>query len=177
MALKRKEWLEEGFNLLTEFAQNKLTIQYLCERLKVTRGSFYHHFKGIDHYVDALMEEWAERNTLMLVKDANKANSPMESMDRLSKSISKKDQSIEAAIRSWSFYHPIVGKHVERVDKLRLNHLTDIFQSLGLPNERARLRAELDYGTLTGIQLLFPQITKERLEALWVEQRQMVMRD
>ncbi len=174
MALSKKEWLKEGFKLLAEFAQNKLTIQYLCERLQVTRGSFYHHFKGIEDYVECLMELWEEENTLVLVKEANKANSPEESMELLSKSISVQDQSIEAAVRSWSFYHPIVKKHIKKVDSLRLNFLVQIFEALGFEKERAELRAELDYGTLVGIQHLFPEISQERMRQLWEEQKKIL---
>ncbi|MEL6719749.1 MAG: TetR/AcrR family transcriptional regulator [Bacteroidota bacterium] len=174
MALGKKEWLDEGFKLLSEFAQDKLTMQYLCKRLGVTRGSFYHHFKGIEDYVQKMMERWEEENTQQLVEISNTGKSPLEAMELLAQSISLKDQVIEAAIRSWSFYHPIVGEHVQKVDQIRLGHLTNIFIEMGLSNERARLRAKLDYGTLVGIQLLFPKITKTEMELLWAEQRSML---
>jgi len=174
MALGKKEWLEEGFKLLSEFAQDKLTMQYLCKRLEVTRGSFYHHFKGMEDYVQKLMEKWEEENTQQLVAISNEGKSPMEAMERLAQSISLKNQIIEAAIRSWSFYHPIVGAHVQKVDAIRLQHLTQIFAEIGLPEERARLRAKLDYATLVGVQLLFPKITKSEMEQLWIEQRSML---
>jgi len=174
MALSKKEWLEEGFKLLSEFAQDKLTMQYLCKRLKVTRGSFYHHFKGIEDYVQKMMEKWEEENTQQLVVVSNKSESPLEAMEILAQSISLKNQVIEAAIRSWSFYHPIVGAHVQKVDAIRLQHLTNIFIQMGLSSERANLRAKLDYGVLVGIQLLFPKIAKTEMEQLWAEQRTML---
>ncbi|MEN0046451.1 MAG: TetR/AcrR family transcriptional regulator [Bacteroidota bacterium] len=174
MALGKKEWLEEGFKLLSEFAQDKLTMQYLCKRLGVTRGSFYHHFKGIEDYVQKMMEKWEEENTQQLVEISNQGKSPIEAMEILAQSISLKNQVIEAAIRSWSFYHPVVGTHVQKVDQIRLQHLTHIFIEMGVSKERANLRAKLDYGTLVGIQLLFPKITKTEMEQLWTEQRTML---
>lgn len=175
MALSKKSWLGEGFALLAEFSQDKLTIQYLCDRLKVTRGSFYHHFSGIDNYLQELMEAWEEENTHMMVKEANMGGSAEESMELLAKAVSSKNQSIEAAIRSWSFYQPIVAKHLSKVDQLRLQYLKGLHMKMGRSDEEASLIADLDYGTLIGIQQLYPKIADEKMKALWHLQKKMIL--
>ena len=53
--LSKEDWLEKGFEILSEFNQDKLRIQYLCDRLGVTKGSFYHHFQGIQGYISELL--------------------------------------------------------------------------------------------------------------------------
>ncbi len=175
MALSKRQWLEEGFALLSEFSQDKLTIQYLCDRLKVTRGSFYHHFQGINGYIKDLMTAWEEENTHMMVKEANVGNTPEESMELLAKAIMTRKQSIEAAIRSWSFYQPTVAEHMAKVDKLRLGYLHSLYLKMGLSEEESSLRADLDYGTLIGIQQLYPQIADEKMKALWQMQKEIIL--
>ncbi len=165
--LVKQDWLEEGFRLLSEFAQDRLRIAYLCERLKVTRGSFYHHFKSIDDYISTLLEEWAKRNTNELIQQSRQAQAPDEKMAILNQMIFTTDQSIEAAIRSWSFYHPVVKSHLEQVDQKRLAFLIDVFQAMGLSLNDAKLQAELEYGTLIGLQQLFPNISTQRLNTLY----------
>ena len=48
--LKREDWLERGLNLLAEEGSEALTIDSLCQRFGVTKGSFYHHFGSKDAF-------------------------------------------------------------------------------------------------------------------------------
>jgi len=174
MALSKELWLKEGFSLLSEFSQDKLTIQYLCDRLKVTRGSFYHHFKGIEAYISDLMEAWEEENTHLLVREANAGSTPEESMELLAKAVQAKNQSIETAIRSWSFYKPIVAKHLAKVDKVRLQYLQGLYSKMGFEEKEAALKADLDYATLIGVQQLYPNIAEIKMQELWALQKKMI---
>lgn len=165
--LSKENWLEEGFNLLSEFAQNKLRIAYLCERLQVTRGSFYHHFESIEQYVEELMEEWERQNTLDAIKAAEQGSTPLEQMELLNLKVAQANQKVEAAIRSWSFYHPVVKKHLAQVDEIRLAFLSNIFQQMGMDKTLAQKHARLDYAVLIGMQQLYPEISPQEMEALW----------
>jgi len=165
--LTKEAWLEEGLVILKEFAQNKIRILYLCERLKVTRGSFYHHFKSIDDYVEALLKKWEKDNTLELIRLANQASSVEEQVQTLGKMANSKNKTIEVAIRSWSHYHPIVKSYLEKVDQIRLSYLKDIFEKMGMSAEEAHKRAQLDYALLVGIQHLFPTMDSERIQELY----------
>ncbi len=174
--LSKEDWLKEGFALLSEFAQDKLRILELCKRLKVTRGSFYHHFSGIDNYIEALMESWEEQNTLQLIESSNAGKSPEERMEILSVMIGERNQSVEAAIRSWSFYNPVVQKHLKRVDKTRMLYTQQIFKEMGFDPQIAELKAKLEYATLIGIQQLIPHASKKELLELWEVQKAMSMK-
>lgn len=173
--LSKEDWLAEGFKLLREFAQDKLRILYLCKRLGVTRGSFYHHFKGIEDYIAALMESWEQENTLRLIKSANKGQSPEERMEILAQMIADSDQTVEAAIRSWSFYHTKVKKHLSKVDELRITYVEEIFKDLGAEPELALKKAKLDYAVLVGVQQLFPDASSGELRSLWEVHKQSIM--
>ncbi len=165
------DWLEEGFSILSEFAQNKLRILYLCERLKVTRGSFYHHFNSIEHYITELMNSWEKSCTLECIRHSNQAKSPEQRLELLLKRIMKANQSIEEAIRSWSFYHPIVKTHLKKVDEIRIAYLQGIFEEMGMGKELSEKRAQLDYALLVGLQQLFPAITAKEMAVFFKEQR------
>lgn len=165
--LSKEDWLKEGFKVLSEFAQHKLRILYLCERLGVTRGSFYHHFESIEDYIEQLMQSWEQQNTLQLIELANTGEGPKERFQKLNEMVISLDQSIETAIRSWSLYHPSVGKSLQKVDDLRLKYLEGLFAQLGLGTEEAQHRATLEYAILIGIQQLFPRYKEEQLAALF----------
>ncbi len=165
--LTKEDWLAEGLRILSEFAQDKLRILYLCERLSVTRGSFYHHFESIEAYIADLMRAWERSNTLEIIRAADAGKTPEERMQLLNQQVGRANQSVEAAIRSWSFYHPIVREHLARVDEIRLAHLQHIFEEMGFGTEIAKRKAMLDYAMLIGLQQLQPDISAAEMEALW----------
>lgn len=165
--LSKLDWLNEGFKLLSEFAQDKLKIQLLCVRLGVTRGSFYHHFSGIEDYVLQLLELWQYQNTIFFIEQSKKGRDPEEQMEILASMVVDANQSVEAAIRSWSFYDDVALEYLKKVDQLRLDYLEEVFINMGTARNEARLRAELDYATLIGVQQLFPKASAEHLADLW----------
>ena len=165
--LNKTDWFAEGLKILSEFAQDKIKILYLCKRLGVTRGSFYHHFVSIDDYVEALMTHWADTNTRDFIKAADQGKTPQERIKILNEMVIKANTSVEAAIRSWSYYHEIVRKKVAIVDQLRMSYLKQIFLDMGMDDPTAQALANLEYALLVGVQQLFPKASVKELEALY----------
>jgi len=56
--LTTDDWIEAGFAVLADSGPNALRIAPLCERLNVTKGSFYWHFADMPAYCSALIEAW-----------------------------------------------------------------------------------------------------------------------
>ena len=54
--IEREDWFTTGLEILKKDGFLKITIDNLCDVLKVTKGSFYHHFKNVDGYIDALIK-------------------------------------------------------------------------------------------------------------------------
>jgi AcrR family transcriptional regulator len=49
-----EDYFHAALDILTDFGPESLTAARLCERLNVTKGSFYHHFQGMDDFVESL---------------------------------------------------------------------------------------------------------------------------
>ena len=52
------DWLDLGLELLRTRGPQALTIEDLCKAAGLTKGAFYHRFKGTDGYRDALLDRW-----------------------------------------------------------------------------------------------------------------------
>lgn len=52
------DWIQAGFALIVDGGPNALRVDKLCERLGVTKGSFYWHFADLPAYRTALLEAW-----------------------------------------------------------------------------------------------------------------------
>ena len=68
--VEKKQWFVIGLQIIENNGVAKITIDNLCNLLEITKGAFYHHFKNIDGYIDALMAFWVKENTLTFKRKA-----------------------------------------------------------------------------------------------------------
>ena len=57
--LSRQDWIEAALDVLAERGIEGVRIDRLCERIAMTKGSFYHHFDGREDLLDAVADYWA----------------------------------------------------------------------------------------------------------------------
>lgn len=152
--LAPSDYFEAAFDLLAERGHDGLTIAALCQRLGVTKGSFYHHFRDFPAFVDALLEHWAAEHATRLIALSNALTDPVERMDLLRDIAVTLPHGAEAAIRAWSWSNDAVASVQRRVDRARLSHLTNAGVATGLPLARARVMAKIALSTLIGMQQL-----------------------
>lgn len=140
-----------------------LTAAGLCDRMGVTRGSFYHHFESFDAFVDRLLEYWEQRYT----KDPFALVHALEDEDEQKRERVLLAQQLphgaEAAIRVWSTVNPQVARAQRRVDRQRREVTAGELVAMGLPDDDATLLADLAVSSLVGMQLLDQPVDPERL--------------
>ncbi len=165
--IEKGAWLEKGLNVLVNEGFQRITIENLCTLLQITKGSFYHHFKSIDGYTEELMKYWRNKNTVDLIEGTNKIsdiNKKHMQLNDLASSIPQKEEQI---IRAWAFSNEIVRQYVQQVDDMRIKYLIDLNKEAGMDTNDAQDYATLVYGTLIGIQQLYPEISKEYFKHLY----------
>lgn len=153
MRLRRDDWLAAGLQLLTQAGPEALTIDQLCKRQHVTKGSFYHHFDGRDDYLHALMQYWREQNTERLIA-ATEAAEPDARSEVLSQLARSADASVENAIRTWARKNPTVAEQVATVDRARVDYLQTLITPQLPPGRDVELLAKLIYAHFVGVQQL-----------------------
>lgn len=82
--VEKKQWFIMGLQIIENEGVSKITIDNLCNLLEITKGAFYHHFKNIDGYIDALMAFWVKENTLNFIEDVEKLDTVKEKLYTLS---------------------------------------------------------------------------------------------
>jgi AcrR family transcriptional regulator len=156
--------LRQGLELLAEGGIDALTIEALCARLKVTKGSFYHHFSGRDAFLRALLEHWAAGAVA-----PGRARNPRRRLDALL----PVPGGPEAAIRAWAMRDPEVGAYQRRVDARRLETLETLLRETTGDSARAALLARMGCALLAGAEALAPPLGPAQraamLDVLWTE--------
>lgn len=166
--IEKTDWLGEGLRILAEEGYQRITIENLCSILKITKGSFYHHFKNIDGYIAALMEYWLEKNTVDFIKVTETITDINEKYLRLNDLAASAVHRCEQVIRAWSFSNKTVKKYVQQVDDMRMEYLIGLNIQAGMQEDDAKDYAIIEYGTLVGIQQLNPDISKEDFKRLYL---------
>ena len=58
--LDRDAWIKASLDVLAEKGLDGIRVEVLAKRLKVTKGSFYWHFKDRRDLFDAVLQRWKD---------------------------------------------------------------------------------------------------------------------
>jgi AcrR family transcriptional regulator len=157
--LARKDWIDAAIEMLAEDNVEALRVDTIAERLGVTKGSFYWHFKGRDDLLFAVLETWRLQMTSQiraLIADAS--GTPWERIERLLRiAISARPQvpggPFEMTLRDWARREAKVGEIVQEVDKARFDFAKQLYRDAGLTEADALDYAELHMAYVIGSRI------------------------
>jgi len=146
--LTPRDWLEAGQSLLRRGGLRALKLRPLAEELKVSTGSFYHHFRDFDDYQGKLAAYFAEDQVSDLIAALERATpEPIDRIRLLGQTVRRRGSSrLAVAMRAWAESDPRARLAVERHDELMLDFLARNLTAIGFSREEAEVRA---YGLIT----------------------------
>lgn len=162
----KKQWFVVGLDVLANDGFARITIDNLCILLEITKGAFYHHFKNIDGYIDALMKYWLEVNTFEFIREVDKLPDTKQKQQKLADMAAYASMRNESVIRAWGYSHPIVRGYVSQADTIRLEYLAKLNEATGLNPKPAMDMAVIQYSMLIGMQQVCSDLPPERFKEL-----------
>lgn len=146
MTVERDQWTEAALAALIENGEAGVKVERLARTLKVTKGSFYWHFKNREDLLRETAASWErkQRAYAQTLADADHAN-PEERLRALLRFVEEKDPSSDVAIRLWARKAPWVDQLVAGIDELRLSYCRRVFAELGFAPPEAALRGQQVY--------------------------------
>jgi len=170
--LGRDDWIAAARLMLIESGVDGVKVDLISRALKVTRGSFYWHFRDRADLLDALLADWEETNDGPMVAAfrAAGANGDRADFDRMISPlwIEEKGYSpaYDSAMRDWGRTDPKVAEAVKRSDAARITALAETFGAYGFAEPEATVRARVTYYHQVGYYLLGVYETREERERL-----------
>lgn len=147
--LRPEDWLEAAQRRLVDGGIDAVKIGPLAADLKVTRGSFYWHFRDRNHLLETLLTQWRGQSHEMFDRlVGGDAASGMEEFVRLVHlwiDESEFDPSLESAMRDWARTSEDVSAVVKAVDEERIAYIQRIFLDFGYGEDEAFIRARITY--------------------------------
>lgn len=148
--------------MLVDGAIDRVRVEVLAQRLGVTRGSFYWHFRDRDDLLRAVLQAWRELTTDSLTQRLEGASHDPRTQLRDLMSLPQRGSAarrlarIELAIREWARRDDMARLAVEAADASRMGYIAQVYTALGWGIAQARARAFLLYAYNQG-QALIPE--------------------
>ncbi|TCK04300.1 TetR family transcriptional regulator [Marinobacterium mangrovicola] len=169
--LSRDTWINAAIKVLATGGIDQVRVDQLAKKLKITRGSFYHHFDSRKDLLEGILKKWRLRATEEIIDRLQRgAASPLEQIIYLMNLPVKGSSAVEAAsieisIRAWARRDSLARECVEEVDNYRLSFIKTIFKELGHTDVRADDLANLVYAYIVSTSLIhFDKDYKHRQE-------------
>ncbi len=157
VALSPREWVMAGLNALAEGGIDSVKVERLARVLRVSKGSFYWHFRDRRDLLDALLEFWQRDLTGQLIADSADLPTPRARLEALARgSLDARSGDVdvaqaEAALRAWAAQDEAAGNVCRIVDARRVAHVAAELVSMGVAPGRAELFAGAIYLALIGL--------------------------
>ena len=168
----RADWLEAGLKVLAEDGAPALTIERLTEQMGLSKGSYYHHFKGAGGFRTALLEYFEAQFTARLI-DTVEQKPEADSATKLKRLLDlvladEAKVQLEIAVRAWALQDAEARAAQERVDLARTAYLQQLCRGLDSkklddPDRLARLL----YLILIGAEQVLPPVPSSELRDLY----------
>jgi AcrR family transcriptional regulator len=173
--LTADDYFREALAVLGELGSQALTIASLCDRLQVTKGSFYHHFGGMPTFVDELLAYWEREHSERLIAISRAQPDPTLRITTLTEMAVNLPHASESAIRAWGRSNPEVAEVTARVDRRRERHVVDAIAAIGVDRTKARLLGRIAVDLLIGIQQREVPPDLKRVRQMYEEITKLVM--
>ncbi|WP_344103642.1 TetR/AcrR family transcriptional regulator [Myceligenerans crystallogenes] len=126
-AASKERWLDEGLAMLAETGISGVTIDALSRRLGLTKGSFYHHFKGLHGYRADLLQHFEKRESQAFIDlvEALPVDDGAGKLRALIEAAVADEASVnlEPRVRIWASHDDLARACIERVDAQRVEYL------------------------------------------------------
>jgi AcrR family transcriptional regulator len=164
---QRTDWLEHGLGVLAQHGVEMLTIETLCQALKVTKGSFYHHFAHREAFLEALLAYWEDHYTSAFITQSMEAATPTDRLQRLLHLVVQSHGTSENFIRAWAQTAPVAQAVQQRVDQRRIAFVRECLLGIRADAAWAHTTAHLLYTVMVGAAAVIPPLTRAELSAIY----------
>jgi AcrR family transcriptional regulator len=143
--ITREQWLAAMSGLLADgLAPADLPLSDLCERLGVTKGSFYSHFPGgVEELHREIIDRWARESDLSGLASAMHAIVDPRDRLRLLRARALESAQRDGAMRRWGARYPAAAAAVAQADAEVTGHVDGALRDLGLAGADSGMMADV----------------------------------
>lgn len=160
--LDREAYFRAAYELLAEGGREEVTIAALCQRLAVSKGSFYHHFADMAEFVAAFAVRWKGWVAQFLEAYLNEPD-PLRRVELLINHHSQLMTAAEPEVRAWGRTEPAIAEALRAVDAVgRQEFGSQTFGAIVGDDETGSMLATMGDSMAVGMQLSYKPASPDR---------------
>jgi AcrR family transcriptional regulator len=148
--LTKPDWIRHGLSVLAAEGAGALKVGPMADGLKVSRGSFYWHFRDIGDFRAQLLQAWQEEATDRVIRDLEARKDRPDRLKQLMRRAFASSRRLERAIRSWAAQDRAAAAAVSSVDTRRVAYIASMLAAAGVDGQKAQRRAAFLYWAYLG---------------------------
>ena len=143
--LTRDDWLAGAMELLRERGVGGVRILTLAQRMGVSRGSFYWHFRDLADLLEGMLEwwDWEMTDSVIRFTETLSGGAPRRLRALGEFILESQLNRFDTAVRSWAQGDERVAAVLRRVLQKRLSYVTGLFRDSGFSAGEAKARGHL----------------------------------
>lgn len=163
------DYYDAALELLAEGGAEQLTLAALCERVGVTKGSFYHHFASMPAFHERALDYWAGDLLHQAVAEAGAVADARERLAVLRRMGVASFHEAEVAIRAWGTWYEPAATAYRRLEHGRRAALVVTFLELGIDEPQAARLARIGTALMIGVQHQDARVDRVALDDVFAE--------
>lgn len=159
--LTSDDWIKAAFRALTTGGVQAIRAEAIARDLKVSKGSFYWHFKDVPDLKAKMLAHWAREATDAIIAEIEALEVPAQERLRLLVHAATDERSLpygglltDGAVREWARFDAMAATTLKSVDESRLGYIAVLLGDCGFSSAESRSGASALYGALIGLEAL-----------------------
>ena len=165
--LSRTDWIQSALEILAESGVESVKIVPLADKLGVTSGSFYWHFKNRQELYQALVDYWERELTEAALVATRHIEPPAERIWCLMDQVMTKGMArYDLAVWHWAQSDKMVNKVFNRAVNTRFDYAKWMFMETGFGATEAEVRGRMMVVYMMGESTLINDAKSKRRKLL-----------
>ncbi len=145
--LDRDAWLRKALDVLFANGIALVKVEILARKLKLTKGSFYWHFRNRDDLLRSMVDWWREQQLSFIARLGEQHVDDPASQIKAVINFTQhtEDSHHDVAMREFARFNKLAALAVAAVDQQRVDYLAQLFRAADFTEQEALLRARTLY--------------------------------
>ena len=166
--VSKDEWLEKALHSLSSGGVASVSIEGMAKSLGINKSGFYWHFKNRDDLLRQLLNYWTHEVTEVITDNSDLLNlEPKVRLIKIAEMILDFELTrYEIAIRQWALQDKMAAQAAKKVNRIRLDFISNTLSELGFKGDDLDMRAMLFVCYQSLESPMFPEISRKRRREL-----------
>lgn len=141
--LRPEDWIRAALARLSESGLDAVRVEVLSRDLRVSKGSFYWHFRDRQDLLEKMLAEWERREIESLALDQSAASAATRWARIVQATAEPGRIQLEASVRSWARRDRQVAQRVAALDQQKTSVIANVLRDIGFTRPAAEAWSEV----------------------------------